>query len=266
MPGRKMSNTRHERQVPIFSQLPRPIWGRPESWGEEGSVTAWHQHAWGQFSYAATGILQVQTRNVSYVSPPNYGIWIPQDIEHRVVSLGAAEMRSLYISTPLLSADEWQQPLVCEISPLCRELVIRFCQGDPYYAVDSKQARLAQVMLDELQDQPSVTMELPLPSDKRILKICQALQNDPANRRSIEQWGNDIGLTGRSISRLFVLQTGLTFQQWRQRVRLIHALSLLQQGCRVAEVADQCGYDALSAFSDAFKQQFRVTPGQFFNI
>lgn len=260
-----MSNTRQIRTIPVYEQLPRPVWARPERWDEQGSATPWHSHTWGQFSYAAQGILSVQTENASYVSPPHYGIWVPEGVTHQVVSDGAATMNSLYIDSQVLPGAGWEAPFVCVISPLFRELIIRFCQMPALYELQSAQERLAMVLLDELQLQERVSLELPMPEDRRIRTLCQQLQADPAHRWSVEQWGQNIGLSGRSISRLFVKQTGLTFQQWRQRLRFIYALNLLEQGIVVTDVALRCGYDSVSAFGEAFKKQFGCTPGQFFH-
>lgn len=259
-----MSVTRQVRGVPQLAVLPRPIWARPESWGDEGSITEWHQHAWGQFSYAAEGILKVKTPEVEFVAPPHYGIWIPAGVQHQVVSEGAAKMRGLYVQAALMALPSWQRPLVCEISPLCRELLIRFCQLPLDYDEHSAHGRLAQVLLDELQQQRLVELELPMPSDKRLAIVCEQLQRQPGCRWGIDQLGAAVGLSGRSVSRLFKLQTGMTFQHWRQRLRIIHALALLQQHHPVTDVAFVCGYDSISAFGEAFKAQLGRSPGQFF--
>ncbi|MEX5612924.1 helix-turn-helix domain-containing protein, partial [Pseudomonas protegens] len=49
-----------------------------------------------------------------------------------------------------------------------------------------------------------------------------------------------------------------------QRLRLLGALTPLEQGERVTDVALACGYDSTSAFIAAFRQQFDATPGEFF--
>ncbi|MBF9001501.1 AraC family transcriptional regulator [Vibrio nitrifigilis] len=258
-----MTDKRQKRAIPNLETLPRPVWARPENWGKNGTITEWHQHTWGQLSYAASGVLKVKTMTSYYVSPPNFGIWIPTNTQHQVISDDAVEMRSLYIADNKLKNSIWQSPLVCEITPLVRELIIHFCNHSPYYDKDSKQERLAQVIIDQLESLSTLELELPYPTDKRLAQICELLQKQPSTRLNINEWGKRVGLTGRSISRLFMSQTGMTFQRWRQRVRLIHALSLLQKSEPVTLIAYQCGYDSLSAFNEAFKQQFGCTAGQF---
>lgn len=74
----------------------------------------------------------------------------------------------------------------------------------------------------------------------------------------------ETGGDGKTLSRLFLHDTGLTFRAWRQRLRLLGALTPLENGERVTDVALACGYDSTSAFIAAFRQQFDATPGEFF--
>ncbi|MGE8383295.1 MAG: AraC family ligand binding domain-containing protein, partial [Pseudomonas putida] len=86
----------HPRAIPALDHLPRPLYARAESLGA-GSWTTRHQHDWVQFSYAISGVLGVYTRDGSYFAPPQWGVWIPADAEHEVVTSMQAEMRSLYV-------------------------------------------------------------------------------------------------------------------------------------------------------------------------
>ncbi|PSU33914.1 AraC family transcriptional regulator [Photobacterium lutimaris] len=257
------ASQRQHRQVPLLRELPRPVYARVENWQQSGSQTHWHTHGWGQWSYAAEGMLIVHTRQGHYVAPPQFAIWIPEGIEHKVISNGAAQMRSLYIETKYLSDIVWSQPRVCSITPLVRELVLQFCALPANYDCNSADGRLAQVLLDQIACLPPAATQLTLPGDKRLATLAELLQMHPEEPRSIEQLGELVGLSGRSVSRLFKQQTGLTFQQWRQRARLLDALNRLESGSPVTRVSIECGYDSVSAFVSTFKKQFGVTPGKY---
>src|ERR1700712_2389889 len=84
------------RSVPALTRLPRPLYAGAES-RRAGSWTPRHEHAWVQFSYAISGVLGVHTAEGSFYAPPQWGIWIPADLEHQVVTSMRAEMRSLYV-------------------------------------------------------------------------------------------------------------------------------------------------------------------------
>ncbi|WP_108650715.1 AraC family transcriptional regulator [Dongshaea marina] len=259
-----MSNRRQLRPVPDLNQLPRPVFARIASWDHQGTETRWHHHAWGQWVYAIEGVLEVHTRRARYFAPPQFAVWIPQGEAHQIISGSAAKMRSLYIETDRLPGTRWSFPCVCEVSPLVRELVMTFCEFPAEYPLDSPHSRLVQVLLDAISELPLAANSLPLPFDKRLLLICEKLQARVNLSVNMEQLGSEVGLSGRSVSRLFKSQTGLSFQQWRQRLRLLHGVSLLEKGESITNIALACGYDSLSAFVAAFKKQFGRSPGQYF--
>lgn len=58
-------------------------------------------------------------------------------------------------------------------------------------------------------------------------------------------------------------ETGFTFTEWRQRVRLLKALESLAADKPVMAVALDSGYDNASAFIALFRRVFGVTPGQY---
>ena len=68
------------------------------------------------------------------------------------------------------------------------------------------------------------------------------------------------GASLRTIERCFLVETGVAVGEWRRRVRLFHALGLLEHGTSVTEAAYAIGYASLSAFTQAFARQFGRTP------
>jgi AraC-like DNA-binding protein len=77
-------------------------------------------------------------------------------------------------------------------------------------------------------------------------------------------WAQRLAVDVKTIQRLFVRQTGMSFGQWRQQARLLRALELLATGEKVIDVALALGYDSPSAFATMFRKQFGQTPSQFF--
>lgn len=118
-------------------------------------------------------------------------------------------------------------------------------------------------MFDELAALAPVAWELPMPSERRLRRIAQALCDHPANGRSLPEWARRAGLSPRSVSRHFVAETGLSFTAWRQRVRLMRALQWLAEGKPVAVTAWDLGYENPSAFIALFRRAFGMTPGQY---
>lgn len=251
-----------ERTIPALRQLPRALYARTESLTQQVG-TPRHSHPWVQLSYATQGVLHVHTAAGSFVAPPQRAIWVPAGLEHEVISSPHTEMRSLYLER---AATAWA-PAHCrvlEIDRLTRELIERFCAGPVEYDEAGADGRLAQVLLDQLRAAPEVSLSLPLPSDPRLQQLCRQLQAHPEDKRSLGDWSTQLGASEKTLSRRFLRDTGLTFRAWRQRLRLLGALSPLERGQRVTDVALACGYESTSAFIAAFRQQFGVTPGEFF--
>lgn len=251
-----------ERSVPQLDRLPRPLYARNESLIRQ-TGTPRHSHPWVQLTYAIQGVLHVHTAAGSFVAPPQRAIWIPAGLEHEVHSSPHTEMRSLYLDDG--SADP--QPGSCRVlgvDALTRELIRSFSQLPVEYDEQGAEGRLAQVLLDRLRAAPQVHLSLPLPSDPRLRTLCHRLQAQPDDDRTLAAWGERLGTSEKTLSRLFLRDTGLTFRAWRQRLRLLGALTPLEQGQRVTDVALLCGYDSTSAFIAAFRQQFGATPGEFF--
>lgn len=252
-----------ERSIPALTDLPRPLYARAESLNA-GSWTPTHRHEWVQFSYAISGVLGVHTEQGSFFAPPQWGVWIPAGLDHEVVTSTRAEMRSLYVRTQdsLWAPDRCR---VLEVTPLARELIKAFCLLPADYPEhESQEARLVQVLIDQLANLPEVGFSLPLPRHARLLALCQELVDDPAQGVTLAEWAQRLSLSEKTLMRLFQRETGLSFRGWRQRARLLASLTALEEGGSVTTAALDCGYDSTSAFIAAFRQLFGFTPGELF--
>jgi AraC-like DNA-binding protein len=253
----------NERQIPALTALPRPVYARAESLSA-GSWTPPHRHDWVQFSYAISGVLGVHTAEGSFFAPPQWGVWIPAGLEHDVATSMRAEMRSLYVRKEDCS---WapERCRVLEVTPLARELIKAFCVlPSSYPQGDSSEARLVQVLLDQLAHLPEVGFSLPLPRHPRLLGLCNELIECPGQLITLHDWAERLGTSEKTLMRLFQRETGLSFRGWRQRARLLSSLSALEEGDSVTNTALSCGYDSTSAFIAAFKSLFGCTPGELF--
>jgi AraC-like DNA-binding protein len=253
----------NERQIPALTTLPRPVYARAESLSA-GSWTPPHRHDWVQFSYAISGVLGVHTAEGSFFAPPQWGVWIPAGLEHDVATSMRAEMRSLYVRKEDCS---WapERCRVLEVTPLARELIKAFCVlPSSYPQGDSSEARLVQVLLDQLAHLPEVGFSLPLPRHPRLLGLCNELIECPGQLITLHDWAERLGTSEKTLMRLFQRETGLSFRGWRQRARLLSSLSALEEGDSVTNTALSCGYDSTSAFIAAFKSLFGCTPGELF--
>ena len=250
-----------ERQLSALKTLPRALYGQAETLPNQ-ALRHRHSHPWGQLAYAAEGVIEVHTDAGRFVAPPQRAIWIPPGIVHRVTCGPATCIRSLYIQADIAgwASDRCR---VIVVSPLLREMIRHFSQLPVEYAEQGPDGRFATVLLETIGQADEVELMLPLPRSPLLQELCRSLHKRPEEKHRLAEWADRAGVSEKTLSRLFVRETGLSFRHWRQRMRLLGALPALERGDSVTDVALACGYDSLSAFIAAFKKQFNCTPGNF---
>lgn len=242
--------------------LPRPVYGHATSLANQ-AIGYRHAHPWMQLSYAVKGVLQIWTESGRYAAPPLFAVWIPEGVQHRVQCGPGTEIRSLYIAPEAIPAIG-RQCRVVAVTPLLRELIRAFSEFPAEYETDGAQGRLVDVLLDQLAAAPDSGLTLPWPDDTRLRKLCACLQRDPDSKKPLARFSTELAVSEKTLTRLFLKETGLNFRQWRQRLRLLASLPLLEQGMRVTDVAIACGYDSMSAYIAAFHAQMGATPRELF--
>jgi AraC-like DNA-binding protein len=78
------------------------------------------------------------------------------------------------------------------------------------------------------------TIEVPKPHDERARKVATVLCTDPADRRSLNDWGlNDWGLTvgasRRTLARAFLADSEISFRRWRTMARRLRHAECLRR-------------------------------------
>jgi AraC-like DNA-binding protein len=224
-----------------------------------GTRFDWHTHEDHQLAWAASGVLSVLTADATWVLPPTRALWIPAGVPHETASDGRATMRSLYVR-PGLTPVAWTEPTPVAASPLLAEL-IGYLGG----SLTAEQRGHAEVLLtDLLTPVPVTTIQVRLPSAQTARRVAETLRADPADRRTLREWGREVGASERTLARAFAAETGVPFGRWRTLLRLQAALVMLAAGEPVSRVAGRVGYDTPSAFVAAFRRETGQTPGSYF--
>lgn len=85
-----------------------------------------------------------------------------------------------------------------------------------------------------------------------------------AQRLTLGEVANAIGIAGASLSRYVKMSTGLTFTDNLNEIRLGHvARMLIETTHSISEVAFECGFNNLANFNRIFKKRNKCTPGEF---
>jgi AraC-like DNA-binding protein len=222
----------------------------------------WHGHQRAQLIHASEGVLTVRTTSGMWVVPPQRAVWVQPNVIHQVSANRDFLLCTLYIEARLITlASECR---VVSVDLLLEQLLRLASTFGGEYPEDGAEQRLMNVILDRLPLQELANTYLPQVSDQRLQKLTKTLESNPADARTLAQLGAPCGITERTAARLFLKETGLSFGQWRQQFRLLTALSLLEQGVSVSNVALEVGYSDVSSFTSAFKDAFGETPARYF--
>lgn len=236
--------------------------GRTEQWLPGDLI--YHQHAKHQLMYATSGVVHALTAAGVWVLPPSRALWITAGTEHALKVKRPAETKVLYIDNMAHNVLTRQRCTVVNVTILVRELIMA-CAGLPWdYAVNSTYGRLSQVLIDQLQTLNDAPVSLPIPTDSRAVHVAEILRKEPSNRDPLAVLAKRAGASSRTIERLFLHETHMTFGAWRHRQRLITALELLAYGESVTNVAFEVGYESASSFVAAFRENFGTTPARYF--
>ena len=250
----------HHPDAKSANAVPRPVAAFART-DRAGHLIKPHSHDRDQLVYATRGVMSIQALDSIWTIPPSYGLWIPAHVEHSVRMDTEVEMRTLYFRRGVvrLPASECQMRA---ISPLLRELIIRAITIPPLYSEEGPDGRIMQVIVDEICQQAIAPLGLRLPTDKRLLELCWHVLNNLDQSETLSDLGRRVGLSERSILRLFPLETGATFQTWRQQARLMRAFSLAEQNTPLGIIASALGYSSAAAFAKMFKKSFGRSPRQ----
>jgi AraC-like DNA-binding protein/mannose-6-phosphate isomerase-like protein (cupin superfamily) len=229
----------------------------------DGHVIPFHWHSRAQLLYASAGVMTVTTGSGVWVLPPLRAMWVPALTEHQIRASGHLSMRTLYIK-PDAVRDFPPSCRIVSVSALLRELIVYSTTLSRFYEPGGHAGRIMSLILDLIRFRDPVPLDLPIPRDPRLRKIFDQMSGHPDDGRTIEEWGARVGATGRTLSRLFRAETGMSFHQWRQQLRLLAAMRLLGQGEPVTNIALDVGYSSLSAFVSVFRKALGVTPGRYF--
>ena len=227
-------------------------------------MVATHAHDEAQLLFAASGTMQVYTASGRWLVPPQFAVWIPVGVPHRIDVLSDTELWMIYWHAT--ASREWapsaslDRAFALRVTTLLRELIFAAFLTD---AMPEKTELAVRLLLHELIETPDAPTFLPLPSSAIGRRVADLAFADPQSQLDISELASRAATSVRSISRLFPTETGLTYKAWRQRVRIVLAIDQLSAGSAISQVATQAGFASTAAFSFAFRQVTKMTPTAF---
>ena len=220
-----------------------------------------HQHPQGQLILALHGAVTCTAGSGVWIVPPDCGLWVPGGVPHsNQVTLNA---RLTYLFVEPGAAALPDECCTLSVSPMLREMIHRLADLPEQDGRDTHVERLMRVMLDELALMPRQRLELPVSDHPKIALIARALLANPSDRRTLGQWAEHVAVSERTLKRLMIEETGLSFGRWRRQLHLVIALRELAGGATVQKVAGDLGYESTTAFIVMFRKALGTTPSRY---
>ncbi|CNK64573.1 AraC family transcriptional regulator [Yersinia kristensenii] len=221
-----------------------------------------HTHSYGQLICVKSGVLAMNIGGQRFLAPPEFSVWIPAGVEHSSYNRKPMHFRAIDIALELCDG---LPPSACliNVSPIFNAIVENCFSRGVLMPESEPDMRLGCVLIDQLKVSPVQCTYLPTSQDKLLSPILTALERCPSDNTSLALWAKRVYTTERTLSRRCQQELGMAFSEWRQRLRFLHAISLLEQGLTVQSVALDVGYSSASAFIAMFQQVSGTTPERF---
>ncbi len=263
-----------------------------------------HEHPQHQIAWAARGVIAVEIGDGYWVLPPTRALWIPGGTRHRTGTIQGATMRGIFVApdrcpvplttptmlrvSPLLrelfdhltgldaaltpGADAEQREHIDERTlsahPLMDTRADRVGDTPMRTPADDiaaeRRERAEAVVFDLIEPVDVIPVGARRPVDARAGRVADALTHHPADPRTLAELAADAATSPRTLARLFLAETGISFGQWRTQIRLAASLPLLAEGLPIARIAGRVGYATPSAYVAAFRRTVGISPGRYF--
>jgi len=246
--------------IPVINDLPGELYFRHDQLAAMEWQT--HSHSWGQLNYVSFGVMNLEINGIRYLSPPQYAIWIPPNVEHFSYTLQEAIYRSVYIGLET-SARLPLAPCTMSVSPVLRAIFDDFALRDIRSPETEQDIRMAQVALDQILNVETHDNYLPYASSEELNRLLRLLQDNPGDKRSVRELASTLHTTSRSLERRCQRELGMSFGEWRLRLKFMYALECLDAGHTVQSIALDLGYSTTSAFIVMFRRFTGTSPDQY---
>lgn len=225
--------------------------------------TPWHYHDMHQLLYAFDGAVEVEGRHGRYRVPRQFAAWIPAGAVHRTAIQKVAS-GSVFLSPELVPCDA-DVPRVIAAPPILREMVMHAMRWPLDRAEDALSKAyficFAGLCAEWIGDQRQLV--LPSSADRRIDAIL-AYTRDHIATISLDQLCVHAGMSERTLRRHFRNSVGISWEAYRQRLRLCIALDMLDRTTRpIGIIAAEVGYENQSAFARSFRTMLGMGPSEY---
>lgn len=224
-----------------------------------------HRHPWAQMVFSDHGTVRVHANRKTFTVPPWRAVWIPPDTLHASVVIQDATLHAVHLlGDPGSRPDQgsWQECQVLEVGPLLREVIKAVSEEERGGLLSERYGSLVGLAMIELRSARRVALGVLMPEEKRLRHVCEAFLADARLDQPLAELASRAGASISTINRLFLMEMGCSFSDWRKQALLSRAFALAAEGCSVSRIAMDLGYSSVSAFSYMVTQLVGMPPSK----
>lgn len=229
---------------------------------KHGHIEDWHHHDRIQLVHTLSGVIRIQTLEGTWIIPPGRGVWLPANKFHALLASGDVHACGIFL-TPDIRPNLINECRVVTISPLLKELIQSAMLIQSTIHPQSREERLLDLILDELELLHALPFNLPEPQNPKLQKLCHEIKKDLSQTWTLEGAAEYLHVSTKTLTRHFQKETHMHFSHWVRQARLMQAMIDLTLNKSIFNVALDLGYDSASAFSAMFKRETSLTPSEY---
>lgn len=208
------------------------------------------------------GLIEIELDKRRLIATAEYLIWIPAGTTYATYVRQPIKYMSISVSN-VLAARLPDKPCLFVQTAVVRALLDDLHQRRVLSVVDEWDVRQAELLIEHLVRAGYQDSYLPEIHNHQLTQILKSIQLHPDDSTTLAQWAQLVNSTERTLARHFQRELGMNFIQWRNRARLLQAITWLQEGWPVQRIAARLGYSTPSAFITMFRKLLGFTPERY---
>ncbi|MEI6788768.1 MAG: AraC family transcriptional regulator [bacterium] len=207
---------------------------------------------------------------------PGSGVLVAPHQFHHYARFSGEKVLWLFVSFELEDVEEFKsfRGMRCDVTPLqvtcLTELAERYANSEVRQESNASISALLALILQEFRGGPARGKELPqgadhvVPSRKLMQDVARYVHRHVAEALQIEDVARAMGLSESHLRARFRTLAGIGLGAYIRRLRLHRARTLMiASDSRLKEIAEQCGYESIYAFSRTFHKEMGISPSAY---
>lgn len=223
-----------------------------------------HSHPVGVILLTVRGQVRITLKETTFAVPVSCATWMPAGTMHFVETTEGSECVCVAVNTtsPLYARLPVETSRVI-VNVMTYEMIRHFARVTSDEIGEEQYEAIAKVIIGEIvAARPLPPTFAPIPEHPLLRHLVDEFAKTENLNRSNADWAVAVNMTERTLSRLIMRETGMTFKKWRIQICMLNSLPMVMEKMDNGTIAARLNYQRASTFIAVFKKTFGVTPGE----